>query len=219
MVFERGRTVLHRAWRGGRITFLQATTAVADDEHGTFLWLPIGAPFYRVVAADGRTHHDAPIDELGPDVRLEPRTWGGSHVLIWKSRGDAASVWWFFSPDLEFREWYVNLEDPPGRWDDGVAAGVDYGDHALDIRVARDGTWAWKDTDEFDARTGHPLYWDTAQAANIRTEADRMIKLVEARAFPFDGTWCDFRPDPTWPPPALPDGWDRPRVNRLTPQG
>lgn len=40
-----------------------------------------------------------------------------------------------------------------------------------------------------------------------------MIALAEAGAFPFDGTWLDFRPDPAWPPipPDLPDGWDRPR--------
>lgn len=212
MTFERGQTVLHRGWRGGRISFMQVTTAVEDDERGTFLWLPVGAPFYRVVAADGRTHHDAPIDELGPDARLEERTWGGSNVLIWKSRGDAVSVWWFFSPEFAFREWYVNLEDPGVRWNDGTAAGVDYADHALDIRVASDGTWAWKDMDEFESRTGHPLYWDAAQATAIRAEGERVIGLITARAFPFDGTCCDFQPDPAWPTPVRPAGWDRPRA-------
>jgi Protein of unknown function (DUF402) len=212
MTFERGQTVLHRSWRGGRISFMQVTTAVADDERGTFFWLPIGAPFYRIVAADGRTHHDSPIDELGPDARLEERTWEGSHALIWKSRGDAVSVWWFFSPELDFREWYVNLEDPAGRWTDGTAAGVDYADHALDIRVAPDGTWAWKDMGEFEARTGHPLYWDAVQAAEIRAEGERVVKLIDVQAFPFDGTWCDFQPDLAWPVPVRPAGWDRPRA-------
>lgn len=41
--------------------------------------------------------------------------------------------------------------------------------------------------------------------------------MVEAGAFPFDGTWCDFRPDPAWAVPAeLPAGWDRPRVYQET---
>jgi hypothetical protein len=33
-----------------------------------------------------------------------------------------------------------------------------------------------------------------------------MIALAEAGRFPFDGTWTDFRPDPAWPAPTLPDG-------------
>lgn len=42
-----------------------------------------------------------------------------------------------------------------------------------------------------------------------------MIKLIEAGAYPFDGAWCDYRPDPTWTvPDQLPDGWDRLRATR-----
>jgi hypothetical protein len=37
-------------------------------------------------------------------------------------------------------------------------------------------------------------------------------QLAEAGEFPFDGTWCDLRPDPSWPPLWRPDDWDRPRA-------
>jgi hypothetical protein len=40
-----------------------------------------------------------------------------------------------------------------------------------------------------------------------------MIPVIDAGAFPFDGTRCDHRPDPQWTilvPAAA--GWDRPRV-------
>ena len=37
-------------------------------------------------------------------------------------------------------------------------------------------------------------------------------ELAEAGDFPFDGTWCDLRPDPAWPPLARPDGLERPRA-------
>jgi hypothetical protein len=41
----------------------------------------------------------------------------------------------------------------------------------------------------------------------------KLIPHIERGLFPFDGTWCDFEPDPAWlTPPALPAGWDRPRV-------
>jgi hypothetical protein len=37
--------------------------------------------------------------------------------------------------------------------------------------------------------------------------------MIEQEAFPFDGSWCDFRADASWSIPAdLPAGWDRPRA-------
>jgi hypothetical protein len=42
-----------------------------------------------------------------------------------------------------------------------------------------------------------------------------VIKVIEAGEFPFDGTWTDFVPDPSWQTPTdLPDGWDRPAMHQ-----
>ena len=65
--------------------------------------------------------------------------------------------------------------------------------------------WEWKDTEEFDRRIGHRLYFDQAEAQAVRAEGDRLITLIEAGDFPFDGTHTDFRPDPAWPVPQLRD--------------
>ena len=35
---------------------------------------------------------------------------------------------------------------------------------------------------------------------------ERLIKVIEAGDFPFDGTHTGFRPDPGWPVPRLSDG-------------
>ena len=123
----------------------------------------------------------------------------------------AYSVWWFFT-DVAFTGWYVNLEDPYVRWVGPGCAGVDTSDRALDLVVEPDRTWQWKDDEEFVARTGHPLYWTAAQAEQIRATGRDVISLIEAGTFPFDGTWCDFRPDSTWTVPGLPAGHDRPRA-------
>jgi hypothetical protein len=188
---------------------------VADDEVGLRLWQPAGVAFWRQMTADGRTHHDGTFDELGP-MELAELTWTGSSIMPFlPAGGEPWSVWWFFAAGTgEFQGWYVNLEDPPARWDDGPgrAAGVDTADHALDIRVAPDRSWSWKDEYEFAAKTGAPGYWTAAEAATIRATGERLVARIEAGAFPFDGTWCDFRPNPAWGPPARPDGWDRPRV-------
>jgi hypothetical protein len=39
--------------------------------------------------------------------------------------------------------------------------------------------------------------------------------MIEAGEFPFDGSFTDFEPDPSWATPTeLPAGWDRPVVAR-----
>jgi protein associated with RNAse G/E len=103
-------------------------------------------------------------------------------------------VWWFFRDGI-FTGWYVNLEAPYTRRLDGV----DTKDFVLDIVVAPDRLWEWKDAEEFDDRIGNPLYFDSSTADAVRVEGERLIKLIEAGDFPFDGTYTDFSPEPHWP--------------------
>ncbi len=206
--------MLRRNWRAGRISLAQATLVVADDEQGLRVWLPAGAGWGRILAADGRSHHDAPIDQLGDDAAFTPLTWQDNDVLIWMPPDAAHSVWWLWDAHTGgFAGWYVNLEAPSVRWDDGDVAGVDTADHALDVLVAPDRTWRWKDEEEFASRTGHPLYWSAPEADAIRAEGERLAKRAEAEAFPFDGSWLDFHPDPAWQVPTrFPAGWNRLRA-------
>ncbi|MEV4623661.1 DUF402 domain-containing protein [Asanoa sp. NPDC049573] len=214
MGFEAGRTVVRRYWRGGRISFVGSFVVVADDERGLRLWQPAGVSYWRLMTADGRTHHDGTIDELGPTELTVQRWIGGPIMPFHPADGSPWSVWWFFDQHTgEFDGWYVNLEDPFRRWDDGGLAGIDTSDHALDIVVDPDRSWRWKDEDEFAAKTGSPSYWDVAGAETIRANGLAVIELIEAGKFPFDGTWCEFRPDPTWSvSDARPPGWDRPQA-------
>jgi hypothetical protein len=205
--FAPGEVLLRRYWRGGRISTLFVARVAADDERGLRLWLPIGSPFLRLEAEDSRAHHP----EALPGARLVRGAWTGSDVMIWMPPGCSYSVWWFWS-DGAFDGWYVNLEEPHVRWSDRGCAGVDTADHALDITVSPDHTWRWKDEAEFDARTGHALYWSQAQAYQIRATGERLARSAEAAEFPFDGTWTGFRPDASWTVPGIPAGHDRPRA-------
>jgi predicted RNA-binding protein associated with RNAse of E/G family len=117
------------------------------------------------------------------------------------TESDWSSVWWFFAESGEFRGWYVNLEIPLGR----TELGTDRIDGALDVTVDPHRRWQWKDEDEAAAAVEAGRL-GAEQLARLRAEGERLIGLAEAGAFPFDGTWCDFRPDPGWPAPALPPG-------------
>lgn len=69
--------------------------------------------------------------------------WSGTSVLKLRRTGDWYSVWKFFGADGAFLSWYVNFETPVVR----TADGVDVNDLQLDIVIAPDGEWRWKDVE------------------------------------------------------------------------
>ena len=209
-----GRLIVHRNVRRGRIGWVRPVRVVSDDERGLLLWLARGSVVGHEVAADGRTMRRMPFAEwVRPRYRVEQLTWQGPGVLMFCPAQGAYSVWWFRDDDGRFTGWYVNLEEPAVRWAEGGLAGVDVVDQDLDIGVAPDRSWRWKDEEEFVERLAFAGHYWVADEAAVRAEGARVVALIEAGKFPFDGTWCDFRPDPTWPvPSALPSGWDRPVV-------
>ncbi|MGC5018019.1 DUF402 domain-containing protein [Micromonospora sp. DT47] len=198
MSFEPGQIINRRYVRGRWCTWMQPMRVVADDTRGLLLWHPAGSDFARLIDADGNTQHEITVDRMR-DPRLTVLTWQDFDILVLMPPTAAYSVWWFFR-DGAFAGWYVNLEEPYTRRPDGV----DTNDLVLDLVVTPERRWEWKDTDEFDARIGNPLYFDRATAAAVRAEGARLITLVEAGDFPFDGTYTDFRPDRTWPALRLP---------------
>jgi hypothetical protein len=213
--FEPGRVVVHRNTRRGRLGWVRTGRVVSDDERGLLIWIGTGSPAAYEVAADGRAMRGMPFAEwVTLDYRLETGTWNGPGILKLMPPGAAYSVWWFRDRGHgRFSGWYVNLEEPAVRWDDGHLAGVDMCDQDLDVWVYPDRSWRWKDEEEFAERLRFPEHYWVADPDAVRAEGERVVKLVESGAFPFDGTWCDFQPSPQWTVLGpLPDGWDRPPV-------
>ena len=216
MRFEAGRTVLYRITVRGRVANVRPCRVISDDDRGLLLWLARDSAVAVEVAEDGRGIRQMPFTEwAGMRYRLEPGNWQGPGVLKFLPHGVDHSVWLFFDDAGRFASWYVNLEERALRWDDGDLAGVDVIDQDLDIVVAPDRTWRWKDEDEFAERLAMPEHYWVPDEAAVWSEGRRVIKLIEAGDFPFDGTWTDFHPDPTWPvPTTLPPGWNRPTIPR-----
>lgn len=216
MSFSSGQLILHRNIRHDRIAWVRPARVVSDDERGLLVWVARDTPVVNEVADDGRSIRDMPFAEfVTRSYRPKFGRWSGPPVLKFMPAGARHSVWWFRDERGRFKNWYVNLEDPGVRWDDGHVAGVDIVDQDLDVVAYPDLTWEWKDEGEFTERLAFPEhYWVTDEAA-VRAEGERVIKLIEAGEFPFDGTWVDFTPDPAWAPPAaLPAGWNRPPAPR-----
>ncbi len=219
MTFDVGAPVLRRHFQRDRLSRVWVGRVAADDDHGLWIWVAGGSAHRDLGHADGRHLRDVAFTEWHEAPKaFDPRPWGGDVLMLHPRVGDY-SVWLFFAPDGALRSYYVNLEEPTTRWraDDGLA-GVDTVDYDLDVVVAPDLTWAWKDEDEFAERLAYPdVYWVDDEAA-VRAEGERLIKLAEAGEFPFDGTGRDYRPDPSWSPPTeMPAGWDRPRARKISP--
>ncbi|HEX4679318.1 MAG TPA: DUF402 domain-containing protein [Gaiellaceae bacterium] len=137
------------------------------------------------------------LDSWVTDAPAFDHVWNRSHVLRFMRAGDAHTVELFWDEDWTFRGWYVNLQAPlrvHGSFFDTT-------DFALDVTVDPNGTWAWKDEDDF-ARAIELGVLDDAAAAEVRTEGERVIAER-----PWPTGWENWRPPAEWQPLPLPEDW------------
>ena len=130
-------------------------------------------------------------------------TWTTNHALILVRDGDPCDIRLFWSESWEFKGWYVNLQDPVRR----VPTGWDTADHVLDLWVDPGGRWAWKDEHEFAEAIRIGRFSET-EAEAIRAAGRAVIPKIEAQVWPFDRSLIEWRPDPGWSMPGMPDDWN-----------
>jgi hypothetical protein len=205
-MLNRGDVLVERIYFGGALCQVIPARVLRHDADELVVWVAGGTPVLRRRGRSGRALRDVP--RAAWPSELTPAEWTGSGVVRrYQPRVDH-SVWWFFAdagpsgPD-SFEGWYVNLERHR-LWSDGTAAGIDVVDQELDGWVTPDHAWHWKDEESFAAKIGDPGFFNAAEAALVRAEGERVRPIAERAGIPFDGTWCDFRPDPSWPLPQRP---------------
>jgi hypothetical protein len=175
-----GETIEVRSVYGGRIRWAFPWQVVRDDGQTLATYL---APGTRGVSM-GRNADGKYIDRWVTDEPPRPWVWRQHHVLALTRRGDAHSLWLLWTEEWEFRCWYVQLQEPFVERD-GV---YETTDHALDVLVDPDGTWHWKDEDDFAEARALGAF-DDGKAAAIRAEGERVIA-----AKPWPTGWEDWRP-------------------------
>ena len=176
--------VLRELWKG-RVWKARPWIVVQDEPDELVCWIPRGSPT-KIPAGSGIPRDDWELEDgvfTRPGIRIARP--GALHSTI------------LFKGETGL-EWYVNLERPLRR----SRLGFDYLDRELDLLVRRDGTWEWLDENEFaQAQTVGVIAPEEAEA--IREEGERVLS-----EWPFPTGWEDWQPDPSWPVPALPNGWD-----------
>jgi hypothetical protein len=196
--FRPGDPVLFRFVWPWKVFSAKPTTVVEHTAKRVALWL---APGTLTIAPPG-FHVPVPRIRAGEWTHEEWR-WYGGRLMLWEA-GSSHSIYVSWSDDGEFLGWYANLEAP---WE-ASAPGFDATDHLLDVVIRPDRTWSWKDEDHLAEAVEVGLF-TPEQAQAIREDGDRVIERLEAWTSPFDEGWESWRPDPKWPLPAIPAGWDQ----------
>lgn len=139
------------------------------------------------------------LDYWVTDAPAFDYVWERSHVLRFMREGDSHTVELFWDVEWSFLGWYVNLQAPL------VIRGdrFDTTDWALDVVVEPDGTWSWKDEDDFERAIELGVFVDAAGAATVRAEGERVIAER-----PWPTGWEDWRPPAAWEPLPLPGDWN-----------
>ena len=190
-----GDPVLLRSVYGGRVRWAFPHTFVANEGGRLALYIAPGTHGVWM----GRDPDGRYLERWARGDDPHPHVWNTHHVLwLVRPRGESHMLGLLWDESWRFQCWYVNLQTPLRK--NGL--GFDYTDLALDVVVAPDGTWAWKDEDDFVEAQRLGIV-DRAAAAAVRAEGER---VVAERPWPTG--WEEWRPDPSWPPPRLPAGWD-----------
>jgi hypothetical protein len=142
-----------------------------------------------------------------PHTGFAPGVWTGEGALRVHRPGQPWSTWRWLSARRTWSEsWYVNLEEPWVR----TESGFDTEDWILDVLVADDLSWRYKDEDELAWASGSGRF-DGGMLERIWSAARESIGVLEARGWPFDANWNAWLPPEHLDVPQLQPGWDAPR--------
>ena len=196
--FEAGTPVALRDVWDGAVWSARPAIVVEDTPEQVMLYIPVGTRWFAPFREGRRVKIQQPDFELA-EVRNDDL-----HVLSFAWPDTFAAVLLEFRPDWSPLQWYVNLEDPLRRSE----VGFDTLDHKLDVILELDGSWRWKDEDELAESIDRGLI-PAADEPKMRADAERAVERIVGREPPFDRDWTTWRPDPSWPIPRLPEGWER----------
>jgi hypothetical protein len=188
-----GDAVLFRSIYNGEVRWCYPSRYVGEwnGRHGLYC-----GPGYAGKTMT-RNAHGSYLVDWSTGVPPIDAPWDKGHVLRFMREGDAHTIEICWDHDWNLVCWYINLNSPiviRGR-------NFDETDWALDVWVDPDGSWRWKDEDDF-AEVQALGILDPAAAAALRAEGARVIAER-----PWPTGWEDWRPPPEWEPLPLPEDW------------
>jgi len=205
--FAVGSTVAQRNVLRGRLMSALPGRVLSDDGDGLTLarWPGAGCLVngeWVTAMASGRPEdREAALVALDRgEWELVPFTWHTTAVVNTLEEGRWFSVHRFHDPASgALLCWYVNFQRPFAR----VDGGIDTLDLVVDLVVAPDLRWEWKDEEEYAHARRLGIVTDDEHRA-VAAARDEALALVEAVAPPFSTEPPRWRPSPGWTAPTLP---------------
>jgi len=197
------------AWRGifrNRVWHTVSSFVILDKPDELVLAVLPGAECYaQADYADGIKNGQRRWDFKDTDWQLKRTTWKTNRFLSITEPDKYYSTLLFWKhASHEFLGYYVNFQLPFRRshcWVDSL-------DLDLDIVIRPDLSFEWKDVDDYQQAIAHGLIapeW----MQYIEESKLEIFERLEKREYPFGGSWLDWRPDPNWISPSLPENWDK----------
>ena len=209
-MWKTGDPVVFRGIYNDRVSYIQSAVIVQDRPDEVALVIMPGAecaaPEGYINGKHGESGH---WDRWGEYEKgnwtMQPYLWRTNRLLMLVRPDEYYSSYYFWQADTsQFLCYYINFQLPLRR----TRLGFDSFDLDLDIIIEPNFEWRWKDVEEYQKGIQLGILRPEWIREIDSSKADVFEKL-EKRRYPFDGSWLDWKPDPAWIPPTLPEGWDR----------
>ena len=205
-MWKYGDVVLWRGIFNNRVWHVQPTVVVEDSHDELVLTL---LPGTECIAEEsypkGKKHGKRWWDFKNADWNLAKYVWHTNRLLIILEKDKYYSTMFFWNHETsKFLCYYINFQRPYER----NFGGIDTLDLDLDIVIDPDFSIEWKDEEDYQTAIGHGLIipeW----VQGIDSARPEILNRLKKRQYPFDGSWLDWKPDPGWEPPKLPENWDK----------
>jgi protein associated with RNAse G/E len=139
------------------------------------------------------------------DWQLAKYTWQTNRLLlIFEPENYYSTILFWNHTNNKFLCYYINFQLPFQR----NHYAIDTLDLDLDLIVNPDFICEWKDLDDYQSAIEHGVI-SSDWAREIETAKVDVLQRIEARQYPFDGSWLDWTPPTNWSPPALPENWNQ----------
>jgi protein associated with RNAse G/E len=197
------------AWRGiyrKRIWHVQPTILVKDSPEEIVLTLLPGSEcIAEETYPKGKKNGRRRWFFVNEDWQLAKYTWRTNRLLLLFEPEKYYSTIFFWNHESnEFLCYYINFQLPFRR----NQSAVDTLDLDLDLIINPDFSYEWKDVEDYQKAIESDIIFSEWTEGIEAAKKDVFAKL-ETRQYPFDGSWLNWRPDPDWSAPTLPENWDK----------
>jgi protein associated with RNAse G/E len=197
------------SWRGiyrSRVWHAQTVIVVRDAPDETVLTLLPGTECMSPEGYSlGKNSYKRRWNFKEKDWQLEKYSWHTNRLLLLLEREKYYSTMYFWNHGTsEFLFYYINFQVPFQR----SQCGIDTLDLDLDLIIHPDFSYEWKDAEDYQKAIENEIILPEWIQGIDRAKREIFEKL-ERRLYPYDGSWLNWIPDPTWSPPTLPENWDK----------